>query len=135
MKFISLGELISILVGNAHPTNALEIAKKGIKKMKLPNPKMTLIDESKVTAYSLSFSHDEGKHKARVFKSVLGITLHNLEEIKMALLEAVKNYEAIPTKANSYGQKYIIDFPMTRNNKTAIIHSVWIICMRKTSLV
>lgn len=95
--------------------------------MKLPNSEMTIIDDSKLTAYSLNFSHDEGKHKARVFQSVLGITLKNLEEIKMVLLEAVKNYEAIPTKANSYGQKYIIDFPMTRNNQTAIIHSVWII--------
>lgn len=95
--------------------------------MKLPNPEMTLIDEGKLTAYSLNFNHDEGKHKARVFKSALGITLDNLEELKMVLLEAVKNYEAIPTKSNPYGKKYIIDFPMTRNNQTAIIHSVWII--------
>ena len=95
--------------------------------MKLPNPEMCLIDDGKLTAYSLNFNHGEGKHKARVFKSALGITLDNLEELKMVLLEAVKNYEAIPAKANSYGQKYIIDFPMTRNNQTAIIHSVWII--------
>jgi hypothetical protein len=95
--------------------------------MKLPNPEMTLIDDGKLTAYSLNFNHDEGKHKARVFKSALGITLENLEELKIVLLEAVKNYKAIPTKGNTYGQKYIIDFPMTRNNKTAIIHSVWII--------
>ncbi|MBF2057622.1 MAG: hypothetical protein IGQ45_10485 [Cyanobacterium sp. T60_A2020_053] len=95
--------------------------------MKLPNPEMTLIDDGKLIAYSLNFNHDEGKHKARVFKSALGITLDNLEELKIVLLEAVKNYEAILTKANSYGQKYIIDFPLTRNNQTAIIQSVWII--------
>ncbi len=95
--------------------------------MKLPNPALTLIDDGKLTSYSLNPNHDEGKHKAIVFKSALDITLENLEELKTALLEAVKNYDAIPTKANAYGQKYIIDFPMTRNNKTAIIRSGWII--------
>jgi hypothetical protein len=32
-----------------------------------------------------------------------------------------------PNGENAYGQKYIIDFPMTRLNKEAIIHSVWIV--------
>jgi hypothetical protein len=59
--------------------------------------------------------------------SALNLTIDNIEELKQALLEAVRTYEAIPDKANSYGQKYIIDFPLTRNNKTAIVHSVWIV--------
>ncbi|WP_369800422.1 DUF6883 domain-containing protein [Microcystis panniformis] len=29
--------------------------------------------------------------------------------------------------AMHYRQKYVIDFPLTHQNKTAIIHSVWII--------
>jgi hypothetical protein len=95
--------------------------------MKLPNPEMTLIDDGKLSSYSLNPHHEEGKHKARVFKSALGITLENIEELKTALLEAVKTYEAVPTKANAYGQKYIIDFAMTRDDKTTILHSVWIV--------
>jgi hypothetical protein len=57
----------------------------------------------------------------------MGLTIDNLEELKAALVEAVKTYDAVPDKRNQYGQKYIIDFPLTRKNKTAIIHSVWII--------
>lgn len=95
--------------------------------MKLPNPEKTFIDNNKLAGYSLNVNHDEGKHKARVFKSALNLTIDNIEELKQALLEAVKTYEAIPDKANSYGQKYIIDFPLTRDNKTAIVHSVWIV--------
>ncbi len=95
--------------------------------MKLPNPDNAHIDDVKLTAYSLNFNHDEGKHKARVFQSALGLTLDNLEELKIALLEAVKSHEATPTQQNAYGQKYSIDFPMTRNGKTAIIRSVWIV--------
>ena len=95
--------------------------------MKLPNPEQTFIDNRKLTGYSLNLEHDEGKHKARVFKSALNMTINNLEELKNALFQAVKNYEAIPDKTNTYGQKYIIDFPLTRENKTAIVHSVWIV--------
>ena len=95
--------------------------------MKLPNPEKTFIDNNKLAGYSLNVNHDEGKHKARVFKSALNLTIDNIEELKQALLEAVKTYEAILDKANSYVQKYIIDFPLTRDNKTAIVHSVWIV--------
>lgn len=95
--------------------------------MKLPNPEKTFIDEQKLIGYSLNFNHNEGQHKARVFKSALNLTIDNLEELKTALFQAVKIYDAIPDKINPYGQKYIIDFPLTRENKTAIIHSVWIV--------
>lgn len=43
------------------------------------------------------------------------------------VLFAVQTYDAIPDKKNAYGQKYVIDFPLTRKNKTATIHSVWIV--------
>lgn len=95
--------------------------------MKLPNPDKILIDSRKLTGYSLNLNHDEGKHKARVFKSALNLTIDDLEELTNALLHAVKTYDAIPDKINPFGQKYVIDFPLSRQNKTAIIHSVWII--------
>ncbi|MGK7872637.1 MAG: DUF6883 domain-containing protein [Xenococcaceae cyanobacterium] len=95
--------------------------------MKLPNPDNAYIDEKKLTGYALNFEHADGQHKARVFKSALNLTIDNLDNIKNALLNAVKNYDAILDQTNQYGQKYIIDFPMTRQNKTAIIHSVWIV--------
>ncbi|WP_442944872.1 DUF6883 domain-containing protein [Nostoc sp.] len=50
-----------------------------------------------------------------------------MEELEVALLQAVVDYDAIPDKSNPYGQKYIIDFPMTRSDKQAIIQSVWIV--------
>ena len=95
--------------------------------MKLPNPDQTYIDDNKLIRYSLNFNHADGQHKARVFKSALNLTIDDLEKLKNALFHAVLNYEAIPDKINQYGQKYIIDFPMTNHHQTAIIHSVWII--------
>ena len=95
--------------------------------MKLPNSKNTIIDDNKLTGYALNLNHSEGQHKARVFQSVLNLDINDVQFLKNALLEAVKIYDAIPNKINQYGQKYIIDFPLNHQNKTAIIHSVWII--------
>ncbi|MBJ7900179.1 MAG: hypothetical protein GC158_09720 [Cyanobacteria bacterium RI_101] len=95
--------------------------------MKLPNPDQVYIDDNKLIGYSLNFTHADGQHKARVFKSALNITTENLEILKNALIQAVLNYEAIPEKSNQYGQKYVIDFPLVNKSQTAVIHSVWIV--------
>ena len=95
--------------------------------MKLPNPEKAIISDRKLAGYCLNPNHSDGKHKARVFKSALDLNLGNIKILKNALFQAVYNYEASLDKENNYGKKYIIDFPLTNNRKTAIIHSVWII--------
>ncbi len=75
----------------------------------------------------LNPEHSEGKHKATVFRSALGIGLEEADELRGALLEAVSTYDAIPDKSNQYGQKYVIDFSMTRSDKQAVVRSAWIV--------
>jgi hypothetical protein len=41
--------------------------------MKLPNAEKAFIDNKKLLDYCLNPLHEEGKHKARVFQSALGI--------------------------------------------------------------
>jgi len=48
-------------------------------------------------------------------------------ELRLALHEAIQIHDAISDKRNQYGQKYIVDFTMTRASQQAIIHSVWIV--------
>ena len=57
--------------------------------MRLPNPEFAIIDENKLAGYSLNLEHSEGKHKARVFKSVLNMDASNSEELRQALLAAL----------------------------------------------
>lgn len=95
--------------------------------MKLPNPENTIIDRRKLVGYCLNPNHPAGKHKARVFESALSLYTRNADELSLALIEAVKNNEAILATRNRYGQKYIIDFSLTRNDSTAIVRSIWII--------
>ena len=95
--------------------------------MKLPNPDKAIVDNQKLAGYCLNLNHADGQHKARVFKSALNLDIDDVDELKAALIEAVKNNHAVPEKRNQYGQKYVIDFPMTRGDRTAVIHSVWIV--------
>jgi hypothetical protein len=96
--------------------------------MKLPNGEGAFIDSQKLVGYSLDPNHTEGKHKARVFQSALELGLDDVEELKTALLNAIQTQDAIPTtNRNPYGQKYIIDFVMSRSGKQATIRSAWII--------
>lgn len=95
--------------------------------MKLPNPDQTLILFEKLEGYSLNPNHAEGRHKAIVFQSALGIGLENAEELRVALHQALKSEDALPTQKNAYGQKYQIDFELTREGKSAMIRSIWIV--------
>jgi hypothetical protein len=101
--------------------------------MKLPNPNDAIIEMRKLLTYCLDPEHSEGQHKARVFRSALGLTQDNADELVAALLEAVQTQDAVPIKRNPYGQKYVIDFMMTRGESSAprvrqaLIHSVWIV--------
>ena len=95
--------------------------------MKLPNPEQAIVDSQKLSGYCLNPNHAEGQHKAYVFQSVLGIGLAEEDELKQALLVAVQTYDALPDQSNAYGQKYVLDFPISRFGKQAIIRSVWIV--------
>lgn len=95
--------------------------------MKLPNSERAVIDMKKLLGYCLNLSHSDGRHKARVFQAALGLKIENAEELRIALLQAIQSDHATVDQRNQYGQKYIINFPMTRGGKTATIHSVWIV--------
>lgn len=95
--------------------------------MKLPNPERAVIPADKLEGYVLNPNHSEGRHKAVVFRSALGLDRANADELREALRQALKYKDATPTKRNPNGQKYQIDFEMSRKGKSAIIRSIWIV--------
>lgn len=50
--------------------------------MKLPNGDEAIIDLEKLQNYCLNLSHPRGRHKARVFKAVLGISAEDSEIVQ-----------------------------------------------------
>src|SRR5262245_4365276 len=95
--------------------------------MKLPNGDRADLG-SKMEDYVLNPSHWEGRHKARVFESMLGITWGNQQVLREAILAAARNSdEAEALGDNGHGTVYVLRFPLTTANRTAMILTAWII--------
>jgi len=71
--------------------------------------------------------HDDGKHKAQLFLSILGMTANNAEELRQILLEVVQSHEARLGKRDAFGQRYTLDFTIEWQNRSAALRSGWII--------
>lgn len=81
----------------------------------------------KLRDYCLSLDHPQGRHKARVFASVLGLTADDAEELRGALLSAARTHDVVPGEQDEYGQRYVLDFYVSRPPRSARVRSSWIV--------
>jgi hypothetical protein len=95
--------------------------------MRLPNGEHAVIEMAKLRDYCLNAHHPRGRHKARGFAAVLGLTAGHAEDLRDALLEAARTTDAKPTDRDQYGQRYIIDFTMNGPAGSGTIRSSWIV--------
>jgi hypothetical protein len=93
----------------------------------IPNATNAVVDIRKLRDYCLNSEHSTGKHKARLFQSILGMRAENAPELRHILLEAVKTYPAKLGRFDDFGQRYTLDFTLSWQNKSAVIRSGWII--------
>ena len=93
----------------------------------LPNYKRAEIPRSKLEGYALNPANDEGKHKARVFKSALGFDQSNWELLKQNILDELPYHEAKLTQTSQYGDSYVVDLRIEGpNGNTSEVHTVWL---------
>ena len=87
-----------------------------------------VVDIAKLRNYCLCDTHPRGRHKARVFRSRLGITASDARELQEAILNAAHTLQGNLREADSdeFGRRYVLDFPMTTAVGTAVIRSTWI---------
>lgn len=95
--------------------------------MRLPNAERAVAEIEKLRDYSLNLEHDRGKHKARVFRSVLGFTQADAETLRQMVLAAARTGEAMPGRLLPYGQMYILDFDTRGLSGMATIRTAWIV--------
>ncbi len=93
----------------------------------LPYAQNGIVDIRKLRDYCLNLEHDDGRNKARLFSSILGMTADNAEELRQILLEAIKTYEARLGRRDEFGQRYTLDFAIEWQNRSATLRSGWII--------
>ena len=95
--------------------------------MKLPNPHRAVVDIGKLRDYSLNPDHPVGKHKARVFKAALGLTLRDVDWLRQCALKVALSGSAQAGSPSVFGDKYIIDARMYREDLSAVIRFCWIV--------
>ncbi len=95
--------------------------------MKLPNGKHAELG-TKLEDYSLNSSHRQGQHKARVFESVLGITVANKKILQHAILEAATHSnDAVALGDNGFGLTFSLRFAITTPKGSATVLTAWIV--------
>lgn len=95
--------------------------------MKLPNGDRAIVPLEKFIEYSLNPDHPEGRHKARVFKAALGLTLDDAAFLQTTVQAVASIHDASAQSPTSYGERYVIDFELTTEKGTAIVRSAWMI--------
>jgi len=96
--------------------------------MRLPNGEKAVVDIRKLSEYCLNHDNPRGRHKARVFASVLGITVSNADELREKLLDIARTTEsAVSGENDAFGERYVLDFEWTTAAGTAPVRSTWIV--------
>jgi hypothetical protein len=101
----------------------------------LPNYQSAVILQEKLEKYCLDPQHvsrtygkSSGKHKARVFKAMLGFEKADWELLKDRILESVPFFEAKIGAEDQYGQRYNVHVQITGpNGKTGVVLTAWIV--------
>jgi hypothetical protein len=88
-----------------------------------------VVEPAKLRDYCLSDTHPRGRHKARVFRSRLGLTAADTDTLQQAMLNAATNCQddLLPSLADEFGQRYVLDFELTTATGTATVRSAWIV--------
>lgn len=94
---------------------------------RLPNAERAVAIIEKLRGYSLNPDHDEGMHKARVFRAALGFTAADAERLRQMVLDAAQTEEATVGKLLPHGQMYVVDFETQGLHDVVTIRTAWII--------
>ncbi|WP_330205131.1 DUF6883 domain-containing protein [Cyanobacterium sp. DS4] len=90
--------------------------------MKLPNK--VIIPDSKISNYLLIHREEDDKSK---FLAQAGFTQANPEQLKIAIIELITNYEAIEDRSNQYGIFYQVKGELKGvNNHNLAVITVWL---------
>jgi hypothetical protein len=93
----------------------------------LPNSQQAVIELAKLREYCLSPEHPRGRHKARVFREALGLSVDDAEWLLQKLRKGIQNHPAEQQKTDSFGSRWRVDLPLTRQDKSVVVRTGWMI--------
>ena len=101
--------------------------------MKLPGGTEAIVEISKLRDYCLNPHHPRGRHKARVFSSALGLAQADADLLRVELIRAAREADAATGVSDEYGDRYNVDFEISRGDRHATIRSAWIVRRNETA--
>ena len=101
--------------------------------MKLPCGADAIVEISKLRDYCLDPRHPRGRHKARVFLSTLGLAQADADFLRAALIQAASEADAVTGASDQYGDRFTVDFGMSRGDRHATVRSAWIALRGETA--
>lgn len=93
----------------------------------LPNFQVAYIPDEKIYGYCLNVLHEQGKHKARMFKRVLGISANEGELLKQAIIHKLPFSPISQIRENRQGIIYTVPLNIRIFDKEADVITAWII--------
>ena len=72
-------------------------------------------------------AHPEGRHKARVFRAVLGIGPADSRMLQQQLQAAARDQDAVVGEVDEFGHRYVIDFSLEHAGRRALVRAAWIV--------
>ena len=95
--------------------------------MRLPNGERAELG-TKIEDYILNSAHPDGRHKARLFASILGVTKASAGILRRALQAAAATSDAAdPGASTEFGRVYTLRVPIHTIRGSATVLSGWII--------
>jgi hypothetical protein len=86
-----------------------------------------MVPIAKLRDYSLNPDHPRARHKARVFRSALGLGQSDAARLAQIILQHLVNAPARPVVVDRYGSRYEIDLLVSVGERNATLRTGWII--------
>ncbi len=94
-----------------------------------PSITTAIVELAKLRDYSLNENHVRGRHKARVFRSRLGLTAADAMWLQRTLETAATQrlQELIPADSDVFGDRFVLDILVELRGRTAMVRCAWIV--------
>jgi hypothetical protein len=92
----------------------------------LKNARRAIIEPVKFVDYCLDAHHEDGRHKARVFKARLGFEQTNHADLIAAIRAGIMTHEAEYVGEIAHGFLWRVDMLITGPRGTATVRTGWI---------
>lgn len=93
----------------------------------LPFVRHAQLDVRKLRDYCLNVDNPRGRHKARVFRSILGITAADAGWLRDQILQQLPFCEAMPMSTDGHGARFRVDMLVARLGRESMLRTVWIV--------